>query len=205
MGRSRVRNRKAVRTVRRVATTDSTLNRQPHVQIAESSSFGGRLGRSLLGGRPTSPGRPASSEGACETAPVPFPNGVFARHLDDSRRIKLQLRSGSLREQMAWRAGGLSTTIVDGWAVLRQSVESAATPRTRYGQQAGLTIDAKGVERICLRPAHLQALGLGVGDLLLVAPLLEVNALVVVDPRRLVEVAPAGVRRLATTSVGVDR
>lgn len=128
--------------------------------------------------------------------PGRFPDGVEARIVDDCGRLRPNLRAGSTADVLGWQAGVLDTTIVDGWLTLTQRPEHVGAPRGRTGNLVGFTVTGRGVERVCLRPAHLLALDATAGTLLLVAAIPDSAALVVVNPMQLAGHAPAHVRTL---------
>ena len=131
------------------------------------------------------------------TAPVistpTFPLGAQTRRVDASGRFKPGFDSGTLSELLGWSTGGLDVTVVDGWLLLTQSKTARQSSRRRCSHFGAFTVNANGVERVALRPAHLERAALGADRNLLVAPLSDIGALVVVNPAVCLFGAPANV------------
>ena len=131
------------------------------------------------------------------TAPVTstptFPLGAQTRRVDASGRFKPGFDSGTLSELLGWSAGGLDVTVVDGWLLLTQSKTARQSSRRRCSHLGAFTVNANGVERVALRPAHLERAALGADRNLLIAPLSDIGALVVVNPAVCLFGAPANV------------
>jgi len=130
-----------------------------------------------------------------------FPLGVSARIVDGGGRLKPQLTAGPLTELLGWQDGVLDTTMVDGYLALTQRPEHVGAPRGRSSANVGFTATAAGVERICLRPAHLIQMKAAAGDVLVIAAIPEHGALVVVNPIVLAGFAP----RHVLTLLGVEQ
>ena len=131
------------------------------------------------------------------TAPVistpTFPLGAQTRRVDASGRFKPGFDAGTLSELLGWSVGGLDVTVVDGWLLLTQSSTARQSSRRRCSNFGALTVNANGVERVALRPAHLERAALGADRNLLIAPLSDIGALVVVNPAVCLFGAPANV------------
>ena len=131
------------------------------------------------------------------TAPVTstptFPLGAQTRRVDASGRFKPGFDAGTLSELLGWSAGGLDVTVVDGWLLLTQSSTSRQISGRRCSHLGALTVNANGVERVALRPAHLERAALGADRNLLIAPLSDIAALVVVNPAVCLFGAPGNV------------
>ena len=134
-----------------------------------------------------------------------FPLGAQIRRVDASGRFKPGFDSGSLSELLGWSAGGLDVTVVDGWLLLTQSSTSRQISGRRCSHLVALTVNANGVERVALRPAHLERAALGADRNLLIAPLSNIGALVVVNPAVCLFAAPdnvaAGLHSQGATNV----
>lgn len=129
--------------------------------------------------------------------PIEFPIAPVARLVDDSNRVRPCLDVGSTRDLLGWAPGVLESTVIDGWLVLRQQPGQVGAARGRNSVHAGFTVTDAGLERICLRRGHLQALDAAPGTTLLLAALPEQAALVLVNPVRLMSSgAPNHVRAL---------
>lgn len=79
---------------------------------------------------------------------------------------------------------------------MRQSADSSATRSERFGSTATLSRCAKGTERITLRPAHLDLIGLPEDRQLLLAVFHDPDALVVVSPRQMFTSIPENLGRV---------
>jgi hypothetical protein len=119
-----------------------------------------------------------------------FPLGAQTRRVDAAGRLKPGLDAGSLADLLGWAAGGLEVTVVEGWLLLHQSEASLTAARRRCSQLASFSVNAGGVERVALRPAHLERLALPADRYLLLAPLPGVSALVAVNPAACLLAAP---------------
>ena len=101
------------------------------------------------------------------TAPVTstptFPLGAQTRRVDASGRFKPGFDAGTLSELLGWSHLG------------------------------ALTVNTNGVERVALRPAHLERAALGADRNLLIAPLSDIGALIVVNPAVCLFGAPGNV------------
>ena len=131
------------------------------------------------------------------TAPVTststFPLGAQTRRVDASGRFKPGFDAGTLSELLGWSAGGLDVTVVDGWLLLTQSSTSRQISGRRCSHLGALTVNTNGVERVALRPAHLERAALGADRNLLIAPLSDIGALIVVNPAVCLFGAPGNV------------
>jgi hypothetical protein len=116
-----------------------------------------------------------------DTTDVSFPLGAQTRRIDIAGRIKLHLTTGTVSSQLNWKAGTLNVVISDGWASLSQTPDLVGAPRGRCSTRAGFTVTADA-ERICLRPAHMTALGVGPGDHILVVAVPETGTVLMVHP-----------------------
>jgi hypothetical protein len=119
-----------------------------------------------------------------------FPLGAQTRRVDAAGRLKPGLDAGNLTDLLGWAAGGLEVTVVEGWLLLHQNKASLMAPSRRCGQLASFSVTANGVERVALRPAHLQRISLPADRYLLLAPLPDVSALVAVNPAACLVAAP---------------
>ena len=182
-----------------VNTINSTVHQRHQLDLTRS-----RLGRL---GNPASMNRSAAPT-RVQTRPISipdptrarFPAGCRTRRIDSSGRIKLQLGGASINELLGWADGALDVVVTDGWAVLTQRPELIDAPRARNSAFGGFSI-ARDVERIALRPAHLNQIGLAAGDEALIAVIPDVRALVICDPDLILAVAPPAVTRLIAPPV----
>jgi len=108
--------------------------------------------------------------------------GPVTRKLDEDGRFKVILDAGALCDLLAWGAGSLEVTAAGGWLLLRQPGDLVGVKPPKSGNCAGITRDAKGLDRICLKPAHIYQLHLGPDDLVLVVPLVDIGAVALVNP-----------------------
>lgn len=108
--------------------------------------------------------------------------GPVTRKLDEDGRFKVILDAGALCDLLAWGAGSLEVTAAGGWLLLRQPGDLVGVKPHKSGNCAGITRDAKGLDRICLKPAHIYQLHLGPDDLVLVVPLVDIGAVALVNP-----------------------
>jgi hypothetical protein len=132
-----------------------------------------------------------------------FPTGCRTRRIDGSGRIKLQTATISLSETLGWADGALDVTITDSWAVLTQRRDLVGAPRRRNSCHAGFSVH-DSLERIALRPTHLQLLGLATGDEALIAVVPDAAAVIICDPNLIVAVAPAYVMHVVNPPVDDD-
>ncbi|MFM7252302.1 MAG: hypothetical protein ACKO27_04465 [Ilumatobacteraceae bacterium] len=174
----------------------SSIHQREQTQLART-----RLGR--IGTMATDAGAAGRHAGTLRfLAPQPaavtgrFPVGCRTRRLEASNRIKLQLGERGLADLLGWADGALDVVIADGWALVSQRPEQQAATRGRNSAYAAFTIGAGGVERIGLRPRHLDLLGVAAGDELLVAALPDHGALVLCDPDLIAALAPTHIARL---------
>ena len=79
---------------------------------------------------------------------------------------------------------------------MRQSADSSTTRSERFGPTATLSHCARGTERITLRPAHLERVGLPEDRQLLLAAFCDPDALVVVSPRQMFVSVPEDLGRV---------
>ena len=190
-GEAAIALRSGLRTVDVMPATHSLT------QIRQLDVTRRRLGR--IGGLATrsSETRSVSPLTLVPTAPVTstptFPLGAQTRRVDASGRFKPGFDSGTLSELLGWSAGGLDVTVVDGWLLLTQSSTSRQISGRRCSHLGALTVNANGVERVALRPAHLERAALGADRNLLIAPLSDIAALVVVNPAVCLFAAPDNV------------
>lgn len=108
--------------------------------------------------------------------------GPVTRKLDEDGRFKVILDAGALCDLLAWGAGSLEVTAAGGWLLLRQPGDLVGVKPPKSGNCAGITRDAKGLDRIGLKPAHIYQLHLGPDDLVLVVPLVDIGAVALVNP-----------------------
>ena len=146
------------------------------------------------------PGPIALVQPAAPAVPGEFPAGVVARCLDESRRLRPNLPGGQLTRLLGWQPGALGTTLVDGWIALVQRPEHVGARRSRSSHLAGFTAGASGCERIALRLAHLLHLDAVPGTLLMLAPVPDRGAVVIVNPLLIVRIAPTHI----CTLLGID-
>ena len=129
--------------------------------------------------------------GDSRTPALPFLEvGPVTRKVDEDGRIKLVLDAGSLCELVAWGAGSLEVTAFDGWVLLRQNPDLIGDTGGRYGNNARVTRDSKGLERICLKQAHLRQLELGPDRNVLVVPLVDAGCVALVNPSVVMATCP---------------
>ncbi|QYG91058.1 hypothetical protein HC251_00485 [Iamia sp. SCSIO 61187] len=164
-----------------------------------------RLGK--IGSGAFSPAGPARAplRLAHPTAPAPtaFPLGAQTRTVDPSGRLKLN-SDPRLGEVLGWEPGVLDVVIVDGWAVLRQLGSGIGVKSPRYSSEASYVRSSAGVERITLKPAHIEHLVRGTDRHLLVAAAPSSGALIVVDPGVCLAGAPGVVRHSLTSETSRD-
>ena len=188
------------RSVRTVSEMTSQHGLGQHKQMQSTLSFLGRLATSTDDPAPGQTQRSLTLvHSRAPQSDAAFPYGVDARTIDDCGRIKPSLSAGSLASLCDWQAGVLDTVIVDGYVKLTQRSEHIGAPRGRSSGHVGFSVDAKGLERVLLRPAHLYQLGLGQGDTVILAVLPEHRALVVINPGLLAGFAPAHVLTMLTS------
>ena len=135
-------------------------------------------------------------EAAAPATPCQFPCGVEARVVDDDGRLRPQFAAGQVCDLLGWQSGVLATTLINGWLVLTQRPEHVGARRGRNNDKAGFTVGSSGVERICLRPAHMLHLDTNAGGLLLLAAIPDEGAVVIVNPLLIAAQAPGHVRPL---------
>jgi hypothetical protein len=164
---------------------------------ARLHGFGGLLGELTgVAAVTRSPALPVVRP-AAPPSPMAFPDGYIFCTLDSGGRIKPHLSYGRLADVFGWRSGVLDSVLLDGWLRLSQPADCVGRPRGRCNERAGLTVAQSGIERVCLRPAHLAALGIRPGDPLFVAPILDQQTLVIVNAaHQLAAHAPAHIRTL---------
>jgi hypothetical protein len=164
---------------------------------ARRHGLGGLLGE-LSGVAAVS--RPKTLTVVRPTAPqseMRFPDGFLFCTVDSAGRIKPHFPDGRLSDLFGWRGGVLDSVLVDGWLRLSQPADCVGRPRGRCNERVGFTVASTGIERVCLRPAHLSGLGIRPGVTLFVAPILDEQTLVIVNPgQQLAAHAPAHVRTL---------
>jgi hypothetical protein len=129
-----------------------------------------------------------------------FPLGASTRRLDCTKRLKFQPGAKSLTTVLGWRDGVLDTIVCEGWLTLSQRPEQIAADRGRDSSYAGFTIAADGVERICLRRAHVGLLGVHAGADVLVALLPDSGRVIVVDPVHILRAAPGSIAALVANT-----
>jgi hypothetical protein len=174
-----------VHGLQRKARSDATLR-----------GLGGDGGLEGLIANLTRPERPHSAaplrlvSAAAPKSAARFPLGCTGRELDAKGRLKPHLKTGSLSVLLGWQPGVLDTVIVDGYMTLSQRPEQIGVSGGRCGARVGFTVIASGVERISLRPAHLFQLDATPGDELMLAPIPDRGALVIVNPMVLAGFAP---------------
>jgi hypothetical protein len=122
-------------------------------------------------------------------SPMEFPFGAQTRTVDDSGRLKLHSQP-ALAEVLAWQGGSLDAVVVEGWLVLRQPPHLVGASASRYSSAARYVRSAAGLERITLKPSHLEQLGVSPDWHLLVAVAPAAGALVVVNPSSCLLAAP---------------
>jgi hypothetical protein len=129
-------------------------------------------------------------------APVPTldPVTMFARTVDSSGRLKLT-GSDVPSARFGWEAGSLDVDAFEGWLVLRQSTDRSNSRSERFGSTATLSRSARGTERISLRPAHLELVGLPDDRQLFLAVFQDPDALVVASPRQMFASISENLRR----------
>ena len=185
------------RSVRTVSEMTPHHGLGQHKQIQSTLSS---LGRLATPANDPAPGRTQRSltlvHSRAPQSDAAFPCGATPRTIDDDGRIKPSLRAGSLASLCDWQSGVLDTVIVDGYLKLTQRSEHIGAPRGRSSGHVGFSVNAKGLERVLLRPAHLQQLGLVPGDAVILAVVPEHRALVVINPCLLAGFAPAHVRAM---------
>jgi hypothetical protein len=108
--------------------------------------------------------------------------GPVTRKVDEDGRLKVILDAGALCDLLAWGAGSLDVTAGAGWLLLRQPGDLVGAKPGKNGNRAGITRDAKGLDRICLKPAHTYQLHLGPDRNVFVVPFVDANAVALVNP-----------------------
>ena len=114
-----------------------------------------------------------------------FPVCPETRRLDADGRIKVASNTPQairLSDLLGWQSGTLDLVCVDGWTVLTQPDHLAGVKSSRNGVHARFSINSSGIERICLKVAHVRSLGVGEFRTVLVAPVPAWSALVLVNP-----------------------
>ena len=166
----------ATSTLHHKAQTDLTLRRL------------GRLGGT--GEAPSRTGRPHLHlvPPAAPTRVV-APVTAFTRTVDRSGRLKLTGASVP-SAWLGWQPGPLAVHAFEGWLVIRQPTPGAGAVPGRFGTAATLSLGAGGAERITLRPAHLELVGLPQDRQLLIAVFQSPDALVVVSPQQMFSAIP---------------
>jgi hypothetical protein len=129
--------------------------------------------------------------------PPPFLEvGPVTRKVDEDGRLKLVFDAGSMCELLAWGAGSLEVTAGSGWVLLHQPPDLVGVKTDRYGQHAGITQDAKGLERLCLKPAQLAHLQLGPDRNVLVIPFVDSRYVALVNPSAVLFSLPSHITKI---------
>jgi hypothetical protein len=121
-----------------------------------------------------------------------LPAGASTRSIDQDGRIKLG-RELCLSELLGWGPGTVQARCDGPWLVLTQPEGHLGGARTRNGHLAGLTRDAKGVDRLCLPPAHLALLVRGSCRIVFAIPVPASSSLLLADPAVALLAAPASI------------
>ncbi len=189
-------------TLQRVATVHGLQHKaQSDATLRGLGRFGGLLQNLSTPARPHDSPSLTVVRAAAAPCEASFPLGVSARIVDHAGRLKPQLTAGALTELLGWQDGVLDATMVDGYLALTQRPEQVGAPRGRSSAKVGFTATRTGVQRICLRPAHLIQMDATAGDVLVIAAIPDRGALVVVNPTVLAGFAPRHVLSL----VGVEQ
>jgi len=137
--------------------------------------------------------------------PPPFLEvGPVTRKHDEDGRFKVILDAGPLCEILAWGAGSLEVTAVDGWVVLRQRPDLVGVSAVRHASNASVSRDTKGQARIRLKQAHLDELQLGPDCNVLVIPLVDAGCLALVNPSVVMTICPPLVTQILADAFRVD-
>ncbi len=114
-----------------------------------------------------------------------FSVGAETRRLDADGRFKIAWTTPApvrLSELLGWSTGALDVVCVDGWMLLSQPDELAGVTPRRNGVHARFSVDTAGVERVGLKSAHVNRLGVSELRTVLVAPVPDSSSLIVVNP-----------------------
>jgi len=176
----------------------STLHQRHQIERARRSL--GKIADSAVGPAVTAAGPHLWAVHVASPAPAStFPLGAQTRKADASGRIKLHT-DPALADVLGWHDGALDAVFSGGWLVLRQSPHHIGATSARNGATARYSREANGLERVALKPAHLERLALGADRYLLVAPAPTGPALLVVNS----VVCLAGAPRLVTDALHAD-